>query len=385
MNRSARLGMTRRKFVGASVGVLGAASAIGAGRADATDHSGASGPSAPGPLDFVDAVLAALRGHRVVAVAEGGEHGMQEHHDALAALLTDPRLPGAVDDVVVEFGNALYQPTVDRFIGGEVVEDADLRMVWRNTSQSPMETWDPPVFERLFRTVRAVNQALPVHRRIRVLLGDPPVDWSTIATPDQLAAFQMQRDSHAAVVVQREVLSTGRKALLVYGSIHLFHAVNGTDTSQPSGLVGLLEQAGEKVWTIATLVALASDPGGLAAHLASYPYRSVIPTSDTWLHDFDAGLVYPAGFRGGSGQPVNLNCGVPLGSLIDAGLYLGRPESLTVSRPDPAIYLDPVYWAELERRAGLLGGPVDLNRLRTQQSVRFTPQSLPAPLLCGEG
>jgi len=30
----------------------------------------------------------------------------QDHHDALQMLLTDPRLPGVVDDIVVDFGNA---------------------------------------------------------------------------------------------------------------------------------------------------------------------------------------------------------------------------------------------------------------------------------------
>ncbi len=385
MNRAAQLGMTRRGFVGASAAVLGAATVAGTGRAYATGRSDTSGPPAPGTLGFVDAVLSAFKRHRVVAIGEGGEHGLQEHHDVLTVLLTDPRLPGAVNDVVVEFGNALYQPTVDRFISGEVVEDADLRAVWRNTTQSPMETWDQPVFERIYRTIRAVNQTLPAQRHIRVLLGDPPIDWTTVTTPDQLAEFQMQRDSHAAAVVQHEVLGKGRKALIVYGAGHVLHQAARTAALQP-GLVGLVEQqTGEKVWTIATLVPLSGDPGGLAAYLARYPSRTVIPTSRTWLGDFDAGLVFPIGFRDASGQPVNLACGIPLASLIDAGLYVGQPGSLTVSRPNPASYLDPVYWAELARRAGLLGGMVDLNRLRTQQSVRFTPQTLPAPLLCGKG
>lgn len=381
MNRSARLGMTRRRFVGASIGVLGAVSIVGAGRADAADRSDISGRPASDTLGFVDAVLAALKRHRLVAIGEGGEHGVQEHHDALAALLADPRLPGAVDDVVVEFGNALYQPTVDRFVSGDVVEDADLRVVWRNTTQSPMETWDQPVFERFYRTVRAVNQTLPAECRIRVLLGDPPIDWTTVTTPDQLATFQAQRDSHAADVIKREVLDKGRKGLIVYGAAHLLHKTAGTVALPP----GLEEQTGEKVWTIATLVPLAGDPGGLAASLARYPTRTVIPTAGTWLGAFDAGLVFPIGFRDASGQPVNLACGSPLSSTIDAGLYVGQPGSLTVSRPDPAIYLDPVYWAELGRRNGFFNGMVDLNRLRTQQSVRFTPQMLSAPLLCGQG
>jgi hypothetical protein len=36
------------------------------------------------------------------------------------------------------------------------------------------------VNERVFRTVREVNEALPPDQRIRVVLGDPDVDFSTI-------------------------------------------------------------------------------------------------------------------------------------------------------------------------------------------------------------
>jgi hypothetical protein len=38
-----------------------------------------------------------------------------------------------------------------------------------------------------------------------------------------------------------------------------------------------------------------------------------------------------------SGKPSNPYCGVPLGSLLDAGLYLGQPGDLTASWPNPAI------------------------------------------------
>jgi hypothetical protein len=75
-------------------------------------------------------------------------------------------------------------------------------------------------------------------------------------------------------------------------------------------------------------------------------------------------------------------CGIPLGALIDAGLHLGLAEHLTVSRENPAVYLDDAYWAELHRRNDLQGGVVNLNTYRQQQTVRFTPQSLPDQLLC---
>ena len=50
--------------------------------------------------DLADAVLEAFTRHRLVGIGES--HGLQNHHDALQLLLTDPRLPEVVDDIVVE-------------------------------------------------------------------------------------------------------------------------------------------------------------------------------------------------------------------------------------------------------------------------------------------
>lgn len=76
-------------------------------------------------------------------------------------LLSDPRVPEVVDDIVVEFGNALYQPMMDRFIAGQPVGNAALRPAWRDTTQSPAGTWDQPVYEQFFRTVRATDTGRP--------------------------------------------------------------------------------------------------------------------------------------------------------------------------------------------------------------------------------
>ncbi|GAB3399111.1 hypothetical protein [Flindersiella endophytica] len=351
---------TRRGFAVASTAVV-AASMLGPGKRSAEASTRRS---------FADAVLSAFDRHRLVALGEGGTHGLQEHFDALTILLADPRTPDVVDDMVVEFGNARHQATVDRFTAGRAVDNADLRPAWRDTTQSPLATWDAPVFEQVFRTVRAVNADLPERRRIRVLLGDPPIDWSRTTTRAELGAYLLQRDSHAASVIQREVLDRGRRALICYGADHVLHG-------------SLIEsQLGERPYVIASLVPLAGDPGGLGARLARLPRRAVIPTSVAWLGSFDAGLLFPAARRGPGGEPSNFRCGVPVGSLIDAGLYLGPSAELTVSRENPAGYLDPAYWTELRRRNGVQGGIADLEAYRREQPVRFTPRELPEALRC---
>lgn len=330
--------------------------------------------------ELADTVLGAFTRHRLVGIGES--HDLQDHHDALQMLLTDPRLPEVVDDIVVEFGNARYQDTMDRFIAGQPVADADLRTVWRNTTQSPHETWDAPVYEQFYRTVRAVNRALPAGRQIRVLLGDPPIDWPAVTDGSRIAA---RRDAHAASVVEQQVLAKGHRALLCYGAAHLVHPPLGPRLRMPPSLASIIErQTGDRTYTIKDLVPSAGDDGGLAAQLSQYPRGAVIPAAGTWLGSADAGLFFHVIFFGPDGAKVNPFRGVPLGSLLDAGLYLGQPEDLTASRPNPAIYLDPAYWQELQRRNALLGNRVNLESYRREQPAQYPLPEVPPSLEGGK-
>ncbi|MFI6793049.1 hypothetical protein ACIBG4_37535 [Nonomuraea sp. NPDC050383] len=298
------------------------------------------------------AVLAAFQHHRLVALGES--HGLQEHGDAQQLLLADPRFPQVVDDIVVEFGNALYQPLMDRFTAGAAIDDAALRQVWRNTTQSPLATGDQPIREQFFRTVRAVNWTVPPHRRLRVLLGDPPIDWSRITTQDQVDAFLAQRDAHLASVVERDVLAKGRRALICYGSGHVMHSP-APGHNADHGVPLIEKRTGQRVYVIVA---------GSHPRLAARPRRSVIPCEGTWLESTDAGRFMDA-------PPL---CGLPLGKLADAVLYLGQPTELTQSSWNPAIFLDPAYWAELQRRDAINGNHIDLEQYRQAQ-----PTAWPAP------
>jgi hypothetical protein len=134
---------------------------------------------------------------------------------------------------------------------------------------------------------------------------------------------------------------------------------------------------------IIPIVPFTGDPGGLDAQLARYPRDTVIPTAGTWLGDIDAGDVMSAEAEqlkdGQPGQPYNPFCGIPLGTILDAGHYLGQPSVITASWPNPAVFLDPVYWAELQRRNAITGNQVDLETYRQQQPPLFPN---PAPPVC---
>ncbi len=369
-------GVSRRRLIGACAAGLGTACVTGSTRPASAAERGQ-----PARLDLAGAVFGAFQRHRLVAIGE--YHGLQEHHDALVTLLTDPRIPGLADDVVIEFGNSLHQDVADRFLLAlEPVPNTELRRVWRDNTNSPLATWDEPAYEDFFRALRAVNWRLPAGRRLRLLLGDPPIDWTTITTPGQVTALRNERDAFAASLVEREVLSKGRRALICYGAGHVLHHVPGRPP--PGGVVSLIEaQTGQRVFSLITLTPLAGDPGGTFGCLARYPRGIVIPADGTWLGSVNSGdILSPVLAPGPSGQPANINCAIPLAAVIDGGLYLGQASDLTMSRPDPAIYLDQSYWAELQRRNTLQGGVADLNALRQEQPVRFEPEAVPPPLQC---
>ena len=270
---------TRRQFIHAA-----AAAGLGAATVSSLAATSAGGSEAPAAVSgLADAVLQAFKTHRLVGLGE--IHDLQNHGDALALQLSDPRLPGVVDDIVVEFGNALHQDTIDKFIAGQPVADADLRRVWHNTTQSPLETWDEPMYEQVYRTVRAANWPLPPNKRMRVLLGDPPIDWAKITTRSEFVSWERRHGPvFWAPLVEKQVLAKGRQALLNFGD-DTFIGVNAT-------------VAGERIYRIVDLVPPAGDLGGLTRRLSRYSRYSVIPAADTWLGSVDAWPSTRPGSRG---------------------------------------------------------------------------------------
>src|SRR5215467_3479730 len=165
------------------------------------------------PVEPISAIFDAFRTHDVVALGVG-VHGNDQISAFVLTLLRDPRSP--VTDVVLEGVNALYQDAVDRYVRGEDIKEADVMEAWVNSTQTRFFL-QPPRTDDFMRAVRAFNMKAPPQRRIRVLLGDPPLDWTRIHTRDQYLSVLAQRDSFPAGMIRREVVDKRRKALLLYG------------------------------------------------------------------------------------------------------------------------------------------------------------------------
>ena len=315
------------------------ARAAGGGRRTAHAAAGSGPPkpqgTQPTPRDASQAVLAAFDTYEVVGLGILS-YANQDFDQFIFDLVRNPNFPSRVNDIVVECGNALYQPLLDRYIAGDSVAAAEARRVWRNTTQPFCGV--SGFYEQLYPLVRRINETLPAGRKLRMLGGDPPVDWSAVRTQAELRPFE-NRDSSIAAVMEREVLAKHRKALMIFGVRHLMHGGGGA--------VARYERAG---YAGRTFVVMAHNGFGadsplsryndtLEGRLAGWPVPSLVPLRGTWLDDLPWPYFIP-----------DVDRETPVSASVDGYLYLG-PGNLLLNQPIPArAVLDTAYMAELRRR-----------------------------------
>jgi hypothetical protein len=306
----------------------------------------------PIPEPAIPAILAAFDKYEVVAMPEA--HGMKDLDDFIFSLIRNPAFSEKVNDIEVECGNSLYQPLLDRYIAGEDVPFMEVRKVWRNTTQSMCGM--SGFFEQFFPLVRTINQKLAPGKRVRVLAGDPPIDWDQVKSFRDILKFAY-RDPSIASVMEKEVLSKHRKALMLFGTFHIMHG-------QERNAVSVYEKDYPNVTlVISDLGFFDTDlPNLSSSAMSSWPIPSVARAKGTWLGALDLSHFLPPF------TTINKDdCSVhndfpkslqkPIEDLLDAFLYLG-PQDLRLSEQIPAdIALDADYRMELRRREALPGFP----------------------------
>jgi hypothetical protein len=309
----------------------------------------------PEPKDATNAILAAFDKYEVVGM--DAAHGNKDLDDFILHLVRNPAFPAKVNDIVVECGNSLYQPILDKYIAGDDVPLSEARQVWRNTTQLMCSV--SGFYEELFPLIRRINQTLLPERKLRVLAGDPPLDWSKVKDKSEV---MLDRDASAASVMQKEVLSKHRKALMLFGTLHLFHS----NDSAPIGLESAVQRYEKNYPGITLVVAdqmvfydstdLAKyNKDELEARMASWAVPSLVQDIEgTWLADVD---------------------GTYFSKMVDAYLYLG-PSELLLVEPRPAeIFSNKGYMAELQRRAAIIGDEMTADQANPSKlsDQSFTP------------
>lgn len=279
----------------------------------------------PTPEDGIDFIVERFADVSLVAIGE--THGLQEMYAFYHALVDDARFQETVNDIVIEFGNARYQDVLDRYINGEPISEAELRPLWRDHTNTLIADGDDLLLYGLLQKIRRINRELPMEHRLRVLAGDPPVNWESIRSGQDFWPYLGRRDRHYATIVWNEVLDKGRKALLLMGRVHL----KKTDPSPPNyvNLLSLLEARKPDATYVIHLWKAPADR-------VTWSSDVIAPVAGTWL---------------GNMRPEDDAPAIRLEDQIDAVLYLGPSRTWTTVAAAP---YEAGFLAELSRRSWLV-------------------------------
>jgi len=205
---------------------------------------------------------------------------------------------------------------------------------------------------------------------LRVLLGEPPIDWDMVRSYADMKPWLGRRGLHPAEVIQREVLTKGHRALVVYGGMHFQRKLiwanfeDLPDDPEYRMLVGHLEHAGVKVFTVWTNSFARLD--SVQADIRTWPKPSLAILRGTTLGAADFTFFYPfENVARGTLQdnklvpiPRTQWRSLPMEQQFDAVLYLGPPASITYSRMSPALCADTAYMRMRLQRMALMQEPM---------------------------
>ena len=214
--------------------------------------------------------------------------------------------------------------------------------------------FESPIYAQFFHTVRAINQGLPSAQQLRVLLGDPPVDWQTGQRDPTVWSEINARDAHYAKVVERQILARGKRALLIAGAGH-FARISDAKPHEGNIVQRLELSYPGTIFTVVphvifdeTLAVYQDKISELEKRLASWPIPALATIHGAWLGELDAHLHFdniakiidPDGaerfirvpYIGRDGAPLR---DVKLRDMADALLYLGPQHTLIFTPPAP--------------------------------------------------
>ncbi len=291
----------------------------------------------PSPKNASAVVLQAFETHDIVMLGE--IHWNKQEYEWLQSLIANPEFADRVDDVVMEVGNSLYQKSVDRYIAREAVPIEDVQRAWRNTlGLGP----PPPIYGDLYKTVRETNMRRHGKHQMRVLCGDPYIDWGKVKNQDDIGPFLGHRDQWYAQVVKDEVLAKHHLAFLIAGSAH-FLREQGNGYIEPE-----LRRSGAKTFLILAGTNAVKGYDDLDRRFDSWPAPSIVLVNGNWVGELLAIPVISGGTEG-------IDYRLKLKDAADALLYLGPRDSLIAVDAVRKEVDGTPYGKELLRRMTILG------------------------------
>jgi hypothetical protein len=182
-----------------------------------------------------------------------------------------------------------------------------------------------------------INQRRLCPHPIRVVLADPPLDWSKIKTAKEYVPF-MDRDASYAAAVEGEVLAKHHRALLIAG---LAHAVKQRPKGDHEDATAAESIERKHPGLLFTIVPAFSAADAESMKMNAPPDFRIVRGSGMEQEDFgkhiwkaDSPKAWP-----------------PMADVADGVLNIGEQDLLY---PSPKIYLEPAYQKELRRRIAII-------------------------------
>jgi hypothetical protein len=305
--------------------------------------------------EAVSFIRNALHDYPIVALAEGS-HATAEPHEFLRKVLSDEEVLRVADVIIVEFATALQQSVLDSYISGEEVPFEELSKVWRDTSTSPISPWDSPLYLELLGEIRKANRELSNEHRVRVLAGDPPIDWRSIETRGDFSAAIQPRDPYVARVAIEQAFGLGKTVLIVYGGAHLPRVpVGDADDGRNSLTYRILAERPNSMKVVGFLN---TENLSLADRVQEFMPGTIYETTEHWVGKMGAEDFFP-GIRSRvtnpetgevSWQELPLYSEYAIEDLFDALVYIGPSSEWHHVPPSLDEQRDAAYLRELDRR-----------------------------------
>ena len=286
------------------------------------------------------AVLRAFQSHDLVMLGE--THGSKQEYEWLRSLVATPEFTDRVDDIVMEFGNSLYQESVDRYVRGDDVPLEEVQGAWLDTVASIGPP--SPVYASLYQAVRETNMERRATHQIRVLCGDPNIDWKQAKGGRDVLPYLRSRDQSYVQVVKSEVIAKHHRALLIMGAGHFLRHFDMMPGRKDFDIEQQLRAAGANPYLIVSGTNTTGISNELKVRFDSWPTPVIVSLADNWVSELPAIPVVTDG-RGPSLPTLKLK------DAADALLYLGPRNSLVTVQIPPAELEGTPYGKELGRRA----------------------------------
>lgn len=287
----------------------------------------------------------------IVGLGEGF-HGLENSHKFFHMIFDNKKLQKIINIVILEFANVDYQGTLDKYIFGEDIYIKDIYKIWQESTQSPNMFGEQPVYFELLQKIRNINLTLPEGNKIRVLAGDPSIDWKSIHKADDYFCSVELRNIFPAQLAIDYGLVQNLNVLLIYGGYHLTKISNEALPATHWSITAHVNK--KQPGAMKVIEVLNPQALHLVEQTQNWPLYSILDLSDSYEGNLPAETLFSEIYDN-KGEKVILYQGYKIRDVFDALLYVGSSESWIMSEIPKSIFADKEYLNELNRRRQIIG------------------------------